>query len=153
MLTVRQLLDYLTGLPDETLVVIDVHDGDSWHLRVEEVSVTTAQDVTEGGDPHEGTEVEIFWEPGQHGWTMNGPSKTLFTLDDVEKLIAERDAFRRELGELRSGLCFSLGKHRRAAGPQELTVMSVLSDQEILGEIERLRTVAAESATEPNPEL
>ncbi|MEV0594643.1 hypothetical protein [Nonomuraea cavernae] len=109
MLTVRQLVDYLICLPDETPVVIDVHDSDSWHLRVEEVSVTTAQDATKGGDPHEGTEVEIFWEPGQHGWTMNGPSKTLFTLDDVEKLIAERDAFRRELEELRSGLCFSLG--------------------------------------------
>ncbi|WP_440099877.1 hypothetical protein [Streptosporangium sp. H16] len=153
MLTVRQLLDYLTGLPDETPVVIDVHDGDNWHLRVEKVSVTTAQDATKGGDPREGTEVEIFWEPGQHGWTMNGPSKTLFTLDDVEKLIAERNAFRRELGELRSGLCFSLGKYHRAAGPQELTVISVLSDQEIFEEIKRLRTVAAESATAPASEL
>ncbi|MGS2646975.1 hypothetical protein [Streptosporangium sp. LJ11] len=101
MLTVRQLLDYLTGLPDETPVVIDVNAGD-WYLRVEEVNVTTAQDATAGGDPHEGTEVEIFWEPGQHGWTVNGPSKTLFTLDDVEKLIVERDALRRQLKELRS---------------------------------------------------
>ncbi|MER7506502.1 hypothetical protein AB0L05_32955 [Nonomuraea pusilla] len=84
MLTVRALRDYLEGLPDATPVVIDVHDGDNWSLRVESVEVTTAQDVTKGGDPDEGTEVEIFWEPGKSGWTMNGPSKTLFTLDDLE---------------------------------------------------------------------
>lgn len=84
MLTVRQLLDYLTGLPDETPVVIDVNAGD-WYLRVEEVNVTTAQDATAGGDPHESTEVEIFWEPGQHGWTVNGPSKTLFTLYYIQR--------------------------------------------------------------------
>jgi hypothetical protein len=46
MLTVRRLVDYLTGLPDDTPVVIDVHDGDSWSLRVEELIVTTAQDAT-----------------------------------------------------------------------------------------------------------
>lgn len=63
MLTVRALRDYLEGLPDQTPVVVDVHDGDSWSLRVEEVSVTTAQDVTNSGDPHEGVEVDIFWEP------------------------------------------------------------------------------------------
>ncbi|MFF5211135.1 hypothetical protein [Streptosporangium sp. NPDC000396] len=153
MLTVRQLIDYLTGLPDDTPVVIDVHDGDNWSLRVEEVNVTTAQDVTEGGDPHEGIAVEIFWEPGQHGWTMNGPSKTLFTLDDLEELIAERDALRRELGELRAGLGFSLRKHHSAPGPQGITVMSVLSDREISAEIERLRALAGESATEPSSEL
>ncbi|MEV4808110.1 hypothetical protein AB0K18_49700 [Nonomuraea sp. NPDC049421] len=83
MLTVRQLLDYLTGLPDETPVVVDVNSG-GWYLRVEELNVTTAQDATPGGDPLEGTEINIFWEPGQHGWTIDGPSKTLFTLDDVE---------------------------------------------------------------------
>jgi hypothetical protein len=112
MLTVRQLLDYLTGLPDDTPVVIDVHDGDNWSLRVEELIVTTAQDVTPGGDPWEGDEVEIFWEPGLRGWTMNGPSKTLFTLDDLEELLTERDALRRELADLRAGLCFSPGKNR-----------------------------------------
>ncbi|MEU8252048.1 hypothetical protein [Nonomuraea sp. NPDC048916] len=102
MLTVRALRDYFEGLPNETPVVIDVHDGDNWSLRVESVEVTTAQDVTEGGDPHEGIEVEIFWEPSQHGWTMNGPSKTLFTLDDLAELISERDALRQELNDLRS---------------------------------------------------
>ncbi|MDF2711518.1 MAG: hypothetical protein K0R62_7170 [Nonomuraea muscovyensis] len=103
MLTVRALRDYLEGLPDETLVVIDVHDGDNWSLRVENVEVTTAQDVTEGGDPHEGIEVEIFWQPGGHGWTMNGPSKTLFTLDEMTEVISECNALRQQLDALRSG--------------------------------------------------
>ncbi|MGS2645766.1 hypothetical protein [Streptosporangium sp. LJ11] len=93
MLTVRALSNYLEGLPDETPVVIDVHDGDNWSLRVENLNVTTTQDVTKGGDPHEGTEVEIFWEPGEHGWTMSGPSKTLFTLDEMtESINATRSA-------------------------------------------------------------
>ncbi|MBB6346215.1 hypothetical protein ACWGH8_37310 [Nonomuraea muscovyensis] len=102
MLTVRALRDYLEGLPDETPVVIDVHDGDNWSLRVENVEVTTAQDVTEGGDPHEGIEVEIFWQPGGHGWTMNGPSKTLFTLDEMTEVISECVALRQQLDALRS---------------------------------------------------
>ncbi|MEW1837523.1 hypothetical protein AB0392_06155 [Nonomuraea angiospora] len=148
MLTVRTLRDYLEGLPDTTPLVIDVHDGDNWSLRVESVKVTTAQDVTRGGDPHEGIEVEIFWEPGEHGWTMNGPSKTLFTLDDVEELIIERDALRRELADLRASLCFSLRKYHSEPGPQGLTVRSVLSDQEIFAEVERLRSIAAEPSSE-----
>lgn len=153
MLTARALRDYLEGLPDTTPFVIDVHDGDNWSLRVESVKVTTAQDVTKGGDPHEGTEVEIFWEPGEHGWTMNGPSKTLFTMDDVEELISERDALRRELADLRAGLSFSLGTCRTEPGPQGSAARSVLSDQEIFAEIERLRTIAAEADTTPSAEL
>jgi hypothetical protein len=151
MLTVRQLFDCLAGLPDDTRVVVDVNDG-GWYLRVEDLSVTTAQDATSGGDPHEGIEVDISWEPGEHGWTLNGPSKGLFTLDDVEDLIAERDALRRELADLRAGLCFSLGKYRGAPGPQGLTVKSPLSDREIFSEIERLRSAATEGAAKPSSE-
>ncbi|WP_157549808.1 hypothetical protein [Nonomuraea candida] len=66
MLTVRQLLDYLTGQPDETPVVVDVNAG-GWYLRVEDLNVTTAQDATPGGDPLEGVEINIFWEPGERG--------------------------------------------------------------------------------------
>ncbi|MGA4994955.1 hypothetical protein [Nonomuraea bangladeshensis] len=148
MLTVRQLLDYLTGQPDETPVVVDVNAG-GWYLRVEDLNVTTAQDATSGGDPLEGVEINIFWEPGERGWTVNGPSKSLFTLDDVDELLAERDALRRELSELRAGLCFSLRKYHSEPGLQGLTVRSVLNDQEIFAEIERLRTIAAEPSSEP----
>jgi hypothetical protein len=150
MLTVRQLLDYLTGLSGETPVVVDVNAGD-WHLRVEDLNVTTAQDATPGGDPLEGVEVDIFWEPGQHDRT-DGLSKSLFTLDDVEELINERDALRRELADLRAGLYFSLRKYHSEPGPQGLVVRSVLSDQEIFAEIARLRTIAAESLTESSSE-
>ncbi|GII57500.1 hypothetical protein Pth03_58890 [Planotetraspora thailandica] len=152
MLTVRHLLDYLTGLSDETPVVIDVNAGD-WYLRVEDLNVTTTQDATPGGDPLEGVEVDIFWEPGQRGRAIDGLSKTLFTLDDVEELINERDALRRELADLRAGLCFSLRKYHGEPGPQGLAVRSVLSDQETFTEIARLRTIAAESPTEPSSEL
>ncbi|AQZ67135.1 unnamed protein product [[Actinomadura] parvosata subsp. kistnae] len=148
MLTVRQLLDYLTGQPDETPVVVDVNAG-GWYLRVEDLNVTTAQDATPGGDPLEGVEINISWEPGDRGWTINDPSKTLFTLDDVDELIAERDALRRELSDLRAGLCFSLRKYHSEPGPQGLVVRSVLTDQEIFAEIERLRTITAEPSSEP----
>ncbi|GGO68418.1 hypothetical protein [Nonomuraea cavernae] len=148
MLTVGQLLDYLTGQSDETPVVVDVNAG-GWHLRVEDLNVTTAQDATLGGDPLEGVEINIFWEAGERGWTINDPSKTLFTLDDVDELIAERDALRRELAALRVGLCFSLRKYHSEPEPQGLIVQSGLTDQEIFAEIERLRTIAAESCLEP----
>ncbi|GLW10309.1 hypothetical protein Misp01_54370 [Microtetraspora sp. NBRC 13810] len=151
MLTVRQLLDYLTGLPGETPVVVDVNAGD-WSLRIEDLNVTTTQDATPGGDPLEGVEVDIFWDPGQHDRTMDGPTQTHFTLDDVEELTNERDALRRELADLRASLCFSLRKYHSEPGPQGLTVMSVLSDQEIFAEITRLRTIAAESLAEPSSE-
>jgi hypothetical protein len=149
MLTVRQLLGYLIGHPDDTPVVVDVHDGDNWHLRVEELNVTTAQDATPGGDPLEGVEINIFWEPGERGWTINDPSKTLFTLEDVDELIAERDALRRELSDLRAGLCFSLRKYHSEPGSQGLIVQSVLTDQEIFAEIDQLRAITAEPSSEP----
>lgn len=148
MLTVRQLLDYLTGQSGETPVVVDINAG-GWHLRVEDLNVTTSQDATPGGDPLEGVEVNIFWEPGEGGWTISDPSKTLFTLDDVDELIAERDALRRKLADLRAGLCFSLRKYHSEPGPQGMIVQSVLTDQEIFAEIEQLRVIAAGSSSEP----
>ncbi|NUW45173.1 hypothetical protein [Nonomuraea rhodomycinica] len=125
--------------------MVDVN-ADGLYVRVEDLNVTTDQDSTPGGDPHEGIEVDIFWEPGQGGWTMAGLSETLFTLDDVQAVLTERDALRRELAELRAGLCSSLGRHRGESGPRGLTVRPVLSDQEIFAEIERLRTIAPESS-------
>ncbi|WP_326642291.1 DUF4279 domain-containing protein [Streptosporangium sp. NBC_01755] len=55
----------------------------------------------------------------------------------------ERDALRRELGDLRAWLSRKLDVLRREPGPQEITVLSVPSDREILAEIERLRVEVA----------
>ncbi|WP_147268066.1 hypothetical protein [Spongiactinospora rosea] len=115
MLTVRQLLDYLEGLPDDTPVVIDVRPGDEY-VRVEDITVTTGEDA-EGGD-RTPTGVQLA----------------------TRKVL--QDALQRELGELRAALCYTLGKYHREPGPQGLTVMSVLSDREIFDEIRRLRTIA-----------
>jgi hypothetical protein len=62
MLTVGAIREYIHGLPDDTPVVVDVHLEDQY-LRVENLNLTTAQDGTPGGDPHEGTELQFFWDP------------------------------------------------------------------------------------------
>ncbi|MEU0479345.1 hypothetical protein ABZ260_09205 [Streptosporangium sp. NPDC006013] len=115
MLAVRQLLDYLEGLPDDTPVVIDVRPGDEY-VRVEDIDITTAEDAAGERTP---TGVEFATRRVQ------------------------RDALQQELGELRSALCHTLGKsHREPGGPQGLTIISVLTDKEIFSEIRRLRTIA-----------
>lgn len=113
MLTVRQLLDYLEGLPDDTPVVIDVRPGDDY-VQVEDITIRD-EDSAKGRTP---TGIELATRRVQ------------------------RDAVQRELGELRAGLCYTLGKFHREPGPQGLTIISVLSDQEIFNEIQRLRTIA-----------
>ncbi|MEU4407850.1 hypothetical protein AB0F88_25315 [Streptosporangium sp. NPDC023963] len=124
MLTVRQLLDYLEGLPDDTPVVIDVRPGDEY-VRVEDIDITTEEDAAGDRTP---TGVQLATRRVQ------------------------RDALQLELGELRSALCHTLGKsHREPGGPQGLTIISVLSDREIFSEIRRLRTIA-ESIEQQNPE-
>ncbi|MEU7862089.1 hypothetical protein [Nonomuraea sp. NPDC049141] len=113
MLTVRQLLNYLEGLPHDTPVVIDVRPGDEYVL-VEDITTT---DEGQAGS-HTPTGVELATRRVQ------------------------QDAIQRELGELRAALCYTLGKFHREPGPQGLTIISVLSDQEIFNEIHRLRTIA-----------
>ncbi|MEV3978541.1 hypothetical protein [Nonomuraea sp. NPDC049758] len=113
MLTVRQLLNYLEGLPDDTPVVIDVRPGDEYVL-VEGATTT---------------------DEGQAG------SRTPTAVELVTRR-AQRDAIQRELGELRAALCHTLGKFHEEPGPQGLTIISVLSDQEIIKEISRLRAMA-----------
>ncbi|MFG1854980.1 hypothetical protein ACGFJT_24315 [Actinomadura geliboluensis] len=69
-------------------------------------------------------------------------------MDEAGDLRAERDALRRELAELRAGLCHSLGKYRTVGpGPQGLTIKAVLSDREIFDEIRRLRQIAEQHAS------
>jgi hypothetical protein len=113
MLTVRQLLNYLEGLPDDTPVVIDVRPGDEY-VRVEGITTTNE---------------------GQAG--RRAPTGAELATRRVQ-----RDAIQRELGELRAALCHTLGKFHREPDPKGLTIISVLSDQEIFDEIRRLRTIA-----------
>ncbi|NED95380.1 hypothetical protein G1H11_08630 [Phytoactinopolyspora alkaliphila] len=63
MLTVGALRRYLDGLPDDVPVVVDVYLEDRY-LRIENLNMTTAQDATPDGDPHEGTELQFFWDAG-----------------------------------------------------------------------------------------
>ncbi|MFB9200334.1 hypothetical protein ACFFV7_03935 [Nonomuraea spiralis] len=123
MLTVRQLLDYLEGLPEDTPVVIDVRPGDEY-VQVDDVTSTNES----GPGPRTPMRIELATRRVQ------------------------RDAIQRELGELRAALCHTLGKFHREPGPQGLTIISVLSDEEIFNEIQRLRTIA-ESVEEQNSEL
>jgi hypothetical protein len=59
---------------------------------------------------------------------------------DVE---AERDALRREIGELRAHLCVALGLLRREPGPEGLEVLTIASDREILAAVRQLIVNAA----------
>jgi hypothetical protein len=113
MLTVRQLLSYLEGLSDDAPVVIDVRPGDEYAM-VEDITAT---------------------DEGQAG------SRTPTGVELATRRV-QRDAFQRELSELRAALCYTLGKFHREPGPHGLTIISVLSDQEIFHEISRLRAIA-----------
>lgn len=80
------------------------------------------QGGTCGGGAVLAVSVEFFWEPGEHGRTMNGPSETRSSLDEMTGLIAERDALRRELGNLRAGLrVITHPTHRTRATPPSPT--------------------------------
>ncbi|WP_328433273.1 hypothetical protein [Streptomyces sp. NBC_00425] len=52
---------------------------------------------------------------------------------------AERDALRRELGDLRAWLCIELGIGRAEPSRHESTDLGVATDAEIVGEVRRLR--------------
>ncbi|SPL94555.1 unnamed protein product [[Actinomadura] parvosata subsp. kistnae] len=103
---------YLEGLPDDTPVVIDVRSGEEY-VRVE--------DIRSSNDDHS---------------TAHRPRVKL-TVRRVK-----RDEIQQELNDLRAGLCYTLGKYHSEPGPQGLTVITVLSDQEIYAEIRRLRDLA-----------
>lgn len=65
------------------------------------------------------------------------------TSGDVNEVRAERDALRRELGDLRAHLCVALGILRREPGPEGLEVLEVVSDREILAAVRKLSVDAA----------
>ncbi|MEU0504714.1 hypothetical protein [Nocardia sp. NPDC005998] len=56
----------------------------------------------------------------------------------LHQISTERDTLERELGDLRARLCIKLGILDRRPGPQGITVLSTISDREIIAEIERL---------------
>lgn len=75
---------------------------------------------------------------------------------ELDRLWAERDALRRELGDLRAWLTVKLKLTNETPGPQELTVLSAASDQEIIAKIEQLMNDADErhplmAAKRPRP--
>jgi hypothetical protein len=57
----------------------------------------------------------------------------------LDEALAQRDAVRRELADLRTRLCGALGILRREPGPEGLSVQSVPSDQEIVAAVAQLR--------------
>lgn len=58
---------------------------------------------------------------------------------ELDDALAQRNAIRRELGDLRAWLCRELGILRQEPGPQGLTVLSVAPDKEIVAAVARLR--------------
>lgn len=75
------------------------------------------------------------------------------TRRDLVQALAERDALRRELGDLRAWLCISLGLVQQEQGsgsgsdPNGLTLLGVATDSEIIAEVERLRDELARFTT------
>jgi hypothetical protein len=57
-LTAGQLVAHLQGYDADTPVVVDTYTGDGRYLRVENITITSAQ-----GRGPDGVELEIFWEP------------------------------------------------------------------------------------------
>ncbi|WP_199486538.1 hypothetical protein [Actinomadura logoneensis] len=68
----------------------------------------------------------------------SSPATALQAGGELSEAQAERDALRRELGDLRAHLCLALGLLRREPGPEGLEVLSVASDKEILAAVRRL---------------
>ncbi|MGW0875627.1 hypothetical protein ACWD3Z_34845 [Streptomyces sp. NPDC002740] len=58
---------------------------------------------------------------------------------ELDEALAQRDAVRRELRELRARLCQELGILRREPGPEGPTLPSVAADQEIVAAVAHLR--------------
>ncbi|MFD9434727.1 hypothetical protein [Streptomyces sp. NPDC060002] len=61
------------------------------------------------------------------------------TQAELNEALAQRDAIRRELRDLRAWLCTELGLLRREPGPDGQTVLSVVSDEEIVAAVTQLR--------------
>lgn len=70
--------------------------------------------------------------------TTNMPEPASVNSRDLDRIRAERDALRRELGDLRAWLSVRLALITRSPGPEGLTVLGVASDQEIFAKIEQL---------------
>ncbi len=77
------------------------------------------------------------------------------TRRELVQALAERDALRRELGDLRAWLCTSLGLVQQEQGsgsgsgsaPDGPTLLGVATDSEIVAEVERLRDELARFTT------
>lgn len=63
---------------------------------------------------------------------------------ELDQLRTERDALRRELGDLRAWLTVKLKLTNQTPGPQGLTALGVASDQKIVAKIEQLMNDANE---------
>lgn len=75
--------------------------------------------------------------------------------DELSELRAERDALRRELGDLRAHLCVALDLMNREPGPQRLEVRTVASDKEIVEAVRQLgraNTLTTPKHDQPSPE-
>ncbi|OHV41505.1 MULTISPECIES: hypothetical protein [Pseudofrankia] len=77
-----------------------------------------------------------------------GGEMTENSTDELSEIRAERDALRRELGDLRAHLCVALRLLHRGPGPQGITVLSVASDREIVEAVRRLVTNATPASSE-----
>ncbi|MFC1436220.1 hypothetical protein ACEZDB_36865 [Streptacidiphilus sp. N1-3] len=76
------------------------------------------------------------------------PEDELATVQrELTEARAERDALRRELGDLRAWLCIKLGIVQEEQGPQGLTLLTVATDAEIVEEVQRLRDELARFKT------
>ncbi|MGW2821973.1 hypothetical protein ACWC24_13310 [Streptomyces sp. NPDC001443] len=58
---------------------------------------------------------------------------------ELDAAYAQRDSIKRELGDLRTRICQELGIVRREPGPGGRSVPGVVSDQEIVAAVARLR--------------
>ncbi|MFL5993339.1 MAG: hypothetical protein ACJ736_03295 [Streptomyces sp.] len=57
------------------------------------------------------------------------------TQAESDDALAQRDATRREFGELRAGVCRELGILHQQPGPRGMTVLRVTSDKEIVAAV------------------
>lgn len=69
---------------------------------------------------------------------MTEPNTSSADATPLDQMRSERDALRRELGDLRAWLCVKLRLVERTPGPQGLTTLTIASDKEIITKIEEL---------------
>jgi hypothetical protein len=156
---ISRVLDRLRSHTDRIAELAErlrVADGEHGGAVLEVVRYLNDEDTP---DPPDARSAESMHEPNLLGWHLNrdvldfltatGASLDVdeydMTPDETEgtQAQAERDAARRELGDLRAWLSQKLDILHREPGPQGITVAGIASDREIIAEIERLRAEAA----------